>query len=279
MISYSGIDYNADFSDGQYPTLRDVAIGLSRINRWTGATKHPWSVLQHSLVVSELLKTWGHDYSLAGLLHDIEESMGWSDISQTLKPPGVHAAQAKQRRLYASYLLGQFVAYKIARLWDGPTLHEADKAAAASERLVMLDGKRGDGGHLCAEANSLNIHFGYGSDWSMAEQVGIFLDTFERLKSAVYAMWDPTPGTLQQPVAATTVAGADKPPSDSGCDAYPPNQRPWSIHGGYLGGVAGPATRVANVKHGISACSVCGAWFNTGQPHACHPEAAGPWHV
>ena len=41
------------------PSIQDVAIGLSRIPRWAGATVRPWSVLQHSLATATLAASRG----------------------------------------------------------------------------------------------------------------------------------------------------------------------------------------------------------------------------
>jgi hypothetical protein len=67
------------------PTIRDIAIGLSRIPRWAGATIRPWSVLQHSLVVGALVVAEDKPVlHLAALMHDMEE-MATGDIPKPYK--------------------------------------------------------------------------------------------------------------------------------------------------------------------------------------------------
>jgi hypothetical protein len=61
--------------DAKDITLSDMALGLSRINRFLGQTTAPFSVAQHCVVVSEIVeqKTGGDVQAmLAGLLHDAE---------------------------------------------------------------------------------------------------------------------------------------------------------------------------------------------------------------
>ena len=71
------------------PSSRDVAIGLSRIPRWAGATIVPWSVLQHSLATHRVMVkvfsfSAGQVLRLRGLWHDCEE-MATGDIPKPFK--------------------------------------------------------------------------------------------------------------------------------------------------------------------------------------------------
>ena len=53
------------------PTIRDIAVGLSRIPRWAGATIQPWSVLQHSLAAGSLGKrVWQCEHGVGHPDHD-----------------------------------------------------------------------------------------------------------------------------------------------------------------------------------------------------------------
>lgn len=63
-------------------SIRDVAHHLARINRYNGATPHPYSVAQHSLLCAELVRTWGGSASeqLEALLHDAPEAY-YGDIT------------------------------------------------------------------------------------------------------------------------------------------------------------------------------------------------------
>jgi hypothetical protein len=62
-------------------TIENVAHQLAQINRFTGAARRPYTVAQHSCLVSRLLPT---RLRLAGLLHDAHESVT-GDWSSPLK--------------------------------------------------------------------------------------------------------------------------------------------------------------------------------------------------
>lgn len=67
-------------------SLKDIALALSRINRFTGHTRRRYSVAEHSIYVAQLLKHWGEPayVQLQGLLHDAQEAY-LGDISGPLK--------------------------------------------------------------------------------------------------------------------------------------------------------------------------------------------------
>lgn len=62
-------------------SLFDIAAHLARINRFNGATREPYSVAQHSVLVSELVPP---SLALIGLLHDASETYT-GDISRPMK--------------------------------------------------------------------------------------------------------------------------------------------------------------------------------------------------
>lgn len=68
--------------DPQDIDIRDIAHHLSNICRYTGATPHHYSVAQHSVIVSQYLKTT--EMRLAGLLHDAAEAY-LNDIASPIK--------------------------------------------------------------------------------------------------------------------------------------------------------------------------------------------------
>lgn len=142
MISYSGVVYDEMFSTGVFPTLDDTITALSRLPRWCGSTKRAWSVLDHSRLVASLLEYEGPIAAFAGLTHDLEEGLGWGDISKDLKGSRVGQRQLRQRATYLGFLVpDQALVTSVVAIWGSAALHRADALAAAIERYHMLDGK------------------------------------------------------------------------------------------------------------------------------------------
>ena len=52
--------------------ISDIAHGLSQLRRWSGQTRRPISVIEHSLLVARLTPS---TYQLAALLHDAHEAL------------------------------------------------------------------------------------------------------------------------------------------------------------------------------------------------------------
>jgi hypothetical protein len=70
-----------DFDDPFDVSLTDIAVALSRIPRFLGHTKKPYSVAEHSIYVSRLLPK---HLKIYGLLHDAAEAY-IGDMVRTLK--------------------------------------------------------------------------------------------------------------------------------------------------------------------------------------------------
>lgn len=92
--------------DTGLPTMEDVALGLSRIVRYGGQTRRPWTVLDHSLLVGELIArdalTRGVNnpddgerqimLTLWGFLHDWHECLT-SDVPTVFKTDDMRTIQ------------------------------------------------------------------------------------------------------------------------------------------------------------------------------------------
>lgn len=67
------------------PNIMDVAFQLSQINRYCGATVRPYSVAEHSLLVSDMCYgAFGVECALWGLMHDAHETVT-GDIPSPVK--------------------------------------------------------------------------------------------------------------------------------------------------------------------------------------------------
>lgn len=122
------------------PSLRDIAISLSRMPRFSGHGRVWWSVLDHSLYVSHLAESTGRELwpnspnmpralALAGLLHDAHESMT-CDVPTPFKDTWLRAAQGDMDiRLMDAYFPGGYVAYNALK----DEVKDLDRRALLSE--------------------------------------------------------------------------------------------------------------------------------------------------
>lgn len=71
----SGRFINMEAPDASQITVEDIAHKLAQINRYGGSSRHPYSVAQHAVFVSERLRRMGHprQVQLLGLHHDDPE--------------------------------------------------------------------------------------------------------------------------------------------------------------------------------------------------------------
>lgn len=85
MFTWSGRNIGLE-PGSEAPTVKDVAMALSRIPRWAGSTLRPFSVLQHSLVVWEMATAAedGAMTRLRALWHDAHE-FATGDIPRPFK--------------------------------------------------------------------------------------------------------------------------------------------------------------------------------------------------
>lgn len=81
ILTYSGEWFNLESPHTHAYSIADIAVSLSRIVRWNGHTKFPYSVARHSLEVCELVPP---EHQLAALLHDAAEAY-IGDISTPVK--------------------------------------------------------------------------------------------------------------------------------------------------------------------------------------------------
>lgn len=77
----SGKAFNIVKPDPDTITIEDIAHHLSQINRFTGATKRPYSVAEHSLMVSYIVSP---ENAVQALLHDASEAY-LNDVTTPVK--------------------------------------------------------------------------------------------------------------------------------------------------------------------------------------------------
>lgn len=158
--------YPLDIQPGDID-LEDIAHALSNICRFTGHTKHFYSVAQHSVLVSYLVPG---QHALAGLLHDASEAY----LTDIAKPIKMLAELSEYEALEGSVM--QAIAIEFG--FDYP-LHESIKTA--------------DGRMLFTEKRDLlpvNLDWGYELEpyastihpWYPSVAKDFFLSRFNKLQ-------------------------------------------------------------------------------------------------
>ena len=131
----SGAPFNLQ-GPGCPVSIGDIAGGLAKINRFAGATRVPYSVAQHSVLVSKIVKRLGGGLSdqLDGLLHDAHE-IALSDIPSPVKQmvDGGELSDLErgvQYRIICGLHLGPRVPCSVVR--------QADLIALATEKRDLM---------------------------------------------------------------------------------------------------------------------------------------------
>lgn len=167
-LSGKRFDLGGEFT----PSVRDVAVGLSRLPRWAGATLVPWSVLQHSVAVfiqAEKLNL-NSEQKLLALWHDAEE-IATGDIPSPFKTEQQRELQHVLHRFIWEGALG--VRYPLAT--DFEQVKILDNAAKAAEAHVLCHPNvRGDFGlNSLLTSNAVDALWGL-YDWDVESVIGVF---------------------------------------------------------------------------------------------------------
>jgi len=94
--TYTGVAFDLANPRPEDVNATDISVALSRIVRYNGHTAEPYTVAQHSVLVSRQLAAEGHGHQtqLAGLLHDAHEAYIGDIVSPVLKVLGGDVATA-----------------------------------------------------------------------------------------------------------------------------------------------------------------------------------------
>lgn len=125
--------------------LHDIAIGLSRTNRYNGHTKLPYNVCQHSIAVCCAIQWLTDDprSALAGLLHDASEAY-IGDVTSPLKnSAGMEGYKAIERRISATIAEKFGLAYGFMEgegweVFEHPIVKWADQEVFAIEAYLVV---------------------------------------------------------------------------------------------------------------------------------------------
>lgn len=117
------------------PSLVDIAVHLSKIVRFTGATRGWWTVLDHSLLMQELATLDHHPpaVQLALLLHDAHEAV-FEDTPTPFKTKELRTWQRRlDKRIFDEYYPGGAVAFATVYAFK----EEYDRRAVLVEALLV----------------------------------------------------------------------------------------------------------------------------------------------
>lgn len=119
-LTYTGRIVQPDPSS-DYPSLTDIALGLSRQPRFAGQTRAWWSVLDHTLFCDELVQAQVGEvpirapgprlWRLAMLLHDAHEAVT-ADVPTDFKTVGMRSLQQElDGKIMGAYFPGGWATY------------------------------------------------------------------------------------------------------------------------------------------------------------------------
>lgn len=134
----SGGKLHLDTIDYLEIKTEDLAHQLALVNRWTGCTKEPYSVAQHSLWVASIVP---QEYRLAALLHDASEAY-LNDLSRPVKVE-IAKTGSGYDDLETRIMLAVGRAYGLemgtgAAWWKHPAITLADDAIMLAEARDVL---------------------------------------------------------------------------------------------------------------------------------------------
>lgn len=110
-------------------TLDVIAFGLANIQRFSGQLDRPYSVAEHSVILSDLTDAIDYEQRIAALFHDAPECLGIGDVNCFLKPKEL--AKTEDRILTA--ILKKFGVQRYTKMdldrelgwYEATTLHPA----------------------------------------------------------------------------------------------------------------------------------------------------------
>lgn len=135
----NGTYFNFDDIQHNIIDIETVATSLSRLNRFLGYTLSGYSVAQHSVLVSQLVKTDSPQVRLAALLHDAHESI-IGDITSPVKAAlrGCHELKRLEDEVVG------FFSKRFDFTPHLPEVKRADLEALWLEKITLLPQFRGD---------------------------------------------------------------------------------------------------------------------------------------
>jgi len=129
-----------EFVDVSQLTLNDIAYGLANIPRFSGQMDRPYSVCEHSIILSELC---GDDYNqaIAALFHDTAECLGIGDINTFLKSDDMRDLEDRiNKEVTKKFKVPDFVRHDLDKQlgnYEACTIHPAKGHFGTAEPLPV----------------------------------------------------------------------------------------------------------------------------------------------
>lgn len=186
MLTNGGRQHDLRMPQAATIHIDDIAHALSLINRFTGHTRRPYSVAEHSVLVMDICR---HEMALdvhgqlAALLHDAHEAYS-ADLSAPAKREvgegWVHFEERQQRAVRSAFGLHQ-AAYHAAA-----AIRRADLIALATERaqLMPLAGPPWEALLHIQPVGWVDLNDRGRASLSWQDWRGIFRDRFDELEFA-----------------------------------------------------------------------------------------------
>jgi hypothetical protein len=152
--------------------IEDIGHALSQINRFTGATKWPYSVAQHSVLVSYAVPS---EIALEGLLHDAHEYI-IGDISTPVKELFCmnHDGFIRNTMIHIDMMIGN--AFGCDLFANRDKVKEADKRMMITEAKALFKVDMTDDWPIDAKPYDIRI-----VEWSAQRAEMEFMKRFEQL--------------------------------------------------------------------------------------------------
>lgn len=134
--TYTGLAFDLADPRPEMFSIVDIAHALSNICRFTGHSRHHYSVGQHSVVVASLLMERKPEVALEGLMHDAAEAY-IGDVSTPLK-----ALIKSQSTVYRDIedRIARVMASRFGLTYPWPLeVHEVDHLTLSIERRDMMN--------------------------------------------------------------------------------------------------------------------------------------------
>jgi hypothetical protein len=158
-------------------SIADIAHALAAVNRFNGHTSTPYSVAQHSVLVSRQLDDYGAAIALVGLLHDASEAY-LGDIPRPLKKAPAFAPYREAEARLQAVIWSYFTLTDVAGQADVQALiKQVDRRMLRTEQQQLMP----PAAHGEDRADVLPFKINCGP-WPFMKAQTLFLERYRQLR-------------------------------------------------------------------------------------------------